>query len=136
MAGQYCYGYYCVSVDEGNRTAVLLALSKLVYDAPDSGASATEWRAALTGPMAALEKPVNVTNAWRLPTPEEVEIITHDLSVVTYGSNGNSPIYFCEEGGVLKWAYCHKDGETFSFYKDVSPFADYILLRPVIDINY
>ena len=135
VAGQYCYGYYCVSVDEGNRTAVLLALSKLVYDAPDSGASATEWRAALTGPMTALEKPVNVTNAWRLPTPEEVEIITQDLSVVTYGSDGYSPVYFCEEGGVLKWGCTHQVGETFNFSTGTQ-FADYFLLRPVIDINY
>ena len=136
MAGQYCYGYYCVSVDEGNRTAVLLALSKLVYDAPDSGASATEWRAALTGPMTALDKPVNVTNAWRLPTPEEVEIITQDLSVVTYGSDDYSPLYFCEEGGVLKWAINHKEGDTYTFQTGTSNFGSRILLRPVIDINY
>lgn len=133
IAGAFCNGYYVVSVDETQRTAVLLAKEKrLEYIAPESGATEAVWRAALTGPMAALDKPINITNDWRLPTLEEVSIFTMDPQAVTISSQGNSKGYFCEDDDDLEWGQNQQD----NFIWNTNGFAAILYLRPVIDINY
>ena len=133
--GEFQNGYYVVSVNTEARTAVLLAKSKLVYNAPASGSDASVWREALTGPMAALDKPTGITNDWRLPTIAEVAIFSKDPQIVTFNSEGLSALYFCTEDDVLKSGWTQKDGDTYTFKKSAS-FASYVNLRPVIDISF
>ena len=56
VAGEFCGDYYVVSVDETHRKAVLLAKEKISYTAPSGNATNAQWKAALTAPMAALER--------------------------------------------------------------------------------
>ena len=134
--GEFQNGYYVVSVNSEARTAVLLAKSKLIYDAPASGSDAATWREALTGPMAALDKPIGITNNWRLPTTDETEVFSKDTQIVTFTDAGYSALYFCEEDGVLKSGWTTKSGDTYTFHKGGSGFHSGILLRPVIDISF
>ena len=137
VAGTFCNGYYVVSVDATQRKAVLLAKQKLVpYTAPEAGSPATDWRAALTAPMASLEKPINITNNWRLPTSAEVAIFSKDTQLVTFSSNGNSKNYFCEDDNTLKWAYTHHTDTSDDLNWGTTDFNGTIRLRPVIDIDY
>jgi hypothetical protein len=137
IAGTFCNGYYVVSVNEAQRQAVLLAKEKLIeYEAPATGAAASEWRAALTAPMTALNKPINITNNWRLPTLEEVGIFSKDTQIVTFSSEGRSKLYFCEDGGVLKRAQTHHTDNSDELNWSTTGFTSTTRLRPVIDIEY
>lgn len=137
IPGTFCNGYYVVSVDETNRTAVLLAKEKLIeYEAPEAGSAPTIWRAALTTPMATLERPINITNNWRLPTSVEVAIFSKDTQLVTFSSTGHSKAYFCEDDGILKWAQTHHTDIEDNLNWNTTGFAASIRLRPVIDIEY
>ena len=82
--------------------------------------------------MAALDKPINITNDWRLPTLEEVSIFTMDPQAVTISSQGNSKGYFCEDDDDLEWGQNQQD----NFIWNTNGFAAILYLRPVIDINY
>lgn len=138
VAGQYCNGYYVVSVDEQAHKAVLLS-EKIAYNAPENQSDATLWRGELEKQMAALEKPAYITSNWRLPTVKEVEIFTKDLNAVSFTEDGYSPVCFCEDGeGNLVWAYTKRENEDYVFNTSgaKTTFASNIRLRPVIDITY
>lgn len=136
VSGQFNNGYYVVSVNQEKHTAVLLAKSKLVYNAPANGSDAATWQEAFTSPMSALEKPVGISNNWRLPTIAETEVFSKDPQIVTFTNAGYSALYFCTEEGALRCGWTTKSGETYTFHKGDSPFNSSILLRPVIDINF
>lgn len=138
VAGTFYNGYYVVSVDVPNRTAVLLAKEKLDYTVPGSNASNVQWKAALVSPMAALEKPTGVTNAWRLPTLAEVDIFARDTQVTYFGeTSGNTPNFYCLDGEErLNWAYMHRDNDVYELHYGYSGFVDRIHLRPVIEVNF
>ncbi len=137
IAGTFCNGYYVVSVDETQRTAVLLAKEKrLEYIAPEEDVPVSAWRAALIGPMAAVEKPINITSDWRLPTLEEVRIFTKDPQAVTFSSQGNSNYHFCDDNGIFKAARSHQTDTGYTLQQGSSGFTSTNILRPVIDINY
>ena len=136
VAQSYYNGYYVVSVDADARTAVLLAKNSMGYTAPSSTTDAAAWQAALTTPMTALAKPTGVSNNWRLPTSTETAILSKDTQIVTFNSSGISAIYFCTIGEDFGWGYTQKSGDTYTFNTGTTPFADYIKLRPVIDITY
>ena len=136
VAGEFNNGYYVVSVNETNSTAVLLAQSKVVYNAPASGSNAAAWLAALTGPMASLDKPIGVTNNWRLPTSAETEVFSKDPQIVTFSNEGYSTLFFCEDDGTLKCGWTTKSGNDYSFHWGDSGFYSGITLRPVIDISF
>lgn len=136
IAGAFCDDYYVVSVDATHRIAVLLAKEKLDYTAPESNKSAN-WLAALTGPMAALEKPDGVNTDWRLPTLAEVGVFSKDAQIVTFGeTSGNTVNFYCLNNNVLEWAYTHKDGDSYELKHGTSGFVARVQLRPVIDIAY
>ena len=138
VAGEYYNDYYVVSVNEQERTAVLLS-EKIPYDAPEDAANAALWQAELETRMAILEKPANTTNNWRLPTIEEVKIFTKDPNAVTFDSTGISAICFCKDAnGNLAWAYTKKEGDDYQFVQSSSTpkFTANLRLRPVIDITY
>ncbi len=136
-AGNFANGYFVVSVDETARRAVLLAKENLSYDAPADGSEASVWRAALTAPMAALAKPVSTSNNWRLPTTEEAAVFTKDTRIIHFDSGNSTPSYYCEDEGVLYWAYMHKtDTGDFQPKKGISGFKSFVRLCPVIEIEY
>lgn len=139
IAGEYCNGYYVVTVDDQKRTAVLLS-EKVSYTPIDDVKDEAAWRAELESRMAVLDKPKNVViNSWRLPTLKEVEIFTKDPNAVTFNDN-ISVVCFCEnEAGKLGWAYSiRKSDGTYDFKKstETSNFTSNVRLRPVIDISY
>lgn len=136
VAGQFCNGYYCVSVNSSAHTAVLLAKSKLSYVAPTGSTNAEDWLAAFTDPMETLDKPTGITNDWRLPTITETAIISKDTQIVTFTDAGMSAIYFCTEDDILKAGWTTKADETYTFHKSANGYNSNILLRPVIDINF
>ena len=138
--GQFYNGYYIVSVNEQAQTAVLLS-EHIPYNAPSDLTEASLWRSEIEARMAALEKPANITNNWRLPTVKEVEIFTKDPNAVTFTEDGYSPVCFCEDDkGNLVWAYTKKDNEngTYTFVPSGSntTYKNNLRLRPVIDITY
>ena len=139
VAGEYCNGYYVVSVNEQARTAVLLS-EKIPYNAPAEGNELNQalWRAALEAEIAELEKPANITGTWRLPTVDEVEIFTKDPLAVTFDSGGISAICFCnDKKGDLIWAYTKKNEDnTYTFNPGTTYLTSGVRLRPVIDITY
>ena len=140
VSGQYYKGYYVISVNEQEQTAVLLS-EHIPYNAPSDLTEASLWRSEIEARMAALEKPANITNNWRLPTVKEVEIFTKDPNAVTFTEDGYSPVCFCEDDkGNLVWAYTKKDNEngTYTFVPSGSntTYKNNLRLRPVIDITY
>jgi hypothetical protein len=139
VAGTMCYGYYVVSVDETNHTAVLLNNGTVPYTAPSAGseAPASEWLAAFIEPMATLDRPIGITEGyWRLPTLEEVGIFSKDTQVATISSKGTSGSYFCLDGETLKWAYSKQTDNGFELKSGTAGMSSIVHLRPVIDINY
>lgn len=139
VAGQYCNGYYVVSVNENARTAVLLS-EFVLYDVPATPNDVPAWKAELEKQMAALKKPTNITGSWRLPTIDEVEIFTKDPNAVTFSEEGISAICFCEKENQLFWAYSlKKEDGSYEFNAPKSApteFTNIVRLRPVIDITY
>jgi len=135
VAGELCNGYYVVSVNATARTAVLLAKQKLTYEVPATGSAESVWLEALAAPMAALALPENIQGSWRLPTLDEAAVFTQGTNDISFDSSGNSPSYFCLDGGVLKWAYT-KQTDSGNVLKSGTNYNGNVLLRPVIDINY
>ena len=85
VAGQMHDGYYVISVNEANRTAILLAKTHISYKAPgEKAADAPEadWIASFVAPMASLEKPFAAIGDWRLPTFAECSYFTADATQV------------------------------------------------------
>lgn len=138
VAGTLAYGYYVVSVDADNRTAVLLNKSTVNYTAPAAGSDATqaEWIAAVTAPLSSVERPIGINEgSWRLPTLEEVGIFSKDTNLLTY-TNGTSASYFCMDGETLKWAYSKQTDTGFELKSGTAKMSSIVNLRPVIEINY
>lgn len=136
VAQSYFNGYYVVSVDATAHSAVLLAKSSLAYAAPSSTTDAEAWQTATVAPMAALAKPFGVSTNWRLPTHDEIEVVSKDTQIVTFTSGGISAIYFCTISNDFGWGYTQKSGDTYTFNTGTAEFGSQIKLRPVIDINY
>lgn len=136
LAGEFYKGYYVVTVNEVNHTAVLLSISVVAYDAPISGGATSDmWKQSFVVPMAALEKPENAIGSWRLPTLAEAELITKDPRAVTINEVASITI-FCLDGDVLKWAEHKNVDGTYIFRNGTTSFNSGVYLKPVIDINY
>lgn len=134
VARQKCNGYYVVSVNESARTAVLWAKKRLEYTEPASSTDSPEWRSALNAAMSALPKPVGVEGTWRLPTLAELSIFCSDENMVIFSNEGNSPLYLCLDGDVLKYGYVKRVSDTFQTHSGTNLGGEW--LRPVIDIHY
>ena len=134
VARQKCNGYYVVSVNESARTAVLWAKKRVEYTAPASSTDSPEWRSALNAAMSALAKPAGVEGTWRLPTLAELSICCSDENMVSYSSEGYSPLYLCLDGDVLKWGYVKHISDTYQTKSGTDLGGEW--LRPVIDIHY
>lgn len=143
VAKEFCNGYYVVTVDEANHTAVLLSQKNIPYVAPANESSSEAWKQTLAASLAAWDKPegANCGN-WRIPTIAEAELITQDPRAVTIDTS-TSPFtsisIFCLNGNVLNWAESRtEDNIEYTFHSGsggITSSAN-IYLRGVIDITY
>lgn len=124
VVGQTYKGCYVVSVDETNRTAVLLAntlKNNIVNESQMANA------------LISYPKPEGVTNSWRVPTLSECNLFFADIN--TPGIEKGQ--YYCMNDGTLSRVKVDK-GTDSNFVKEVisSDYVSTVYLRPVIDITY
>lgn len=142
VQGNFCNGYYVVTVNDNQRTAVLFSPARVAYDSPADESSPEAWKQAFIAPMEALNKPINANcGNWRLPTVDEAKLILQDPNAIgfTDGPPFHSATIFCLDGDVLNWAEVLTDDyKTYTFNKGATGFTSslYLYLRPVIDITY
>lgn len=135
-AGGTYLGYYVVSVNSSDRTAVLLR--KTQEDGIGSAEEMAERAAAINKP----EGDGITCGEWRLPTVEECRIFLEDDNV-NHKIYGASYYYYCLDGDKLKRMSAWKSstgvititgplpsGNTAAGYNDETYY------RPVIDISY
>ena len=137
VAGQMHDGYYVISVNETNRTAILLAKTHISYTAPgEKAADAPEadWIASFVAPMASLEKPFAAIGDWRLPTFAECSYFTADATQVRVKNDASSAYLFMNDDG-LRWGQTVFKDEGNEF-KSGSGYNSSIYLRPVIEVSY
>lgn len=133
VAGSTYLGYYVISVNSANHTAVLL--SKTQVDGITSALSMEE-------KASQIEKPDGVNSGeWRLPTVEECRTILEDNNVegIFYNSEKH---YYCIDGDKLKRLYAIKASSgVITVYgpepqNSSSNYVGVHYYRPVIDITY
>ena len=137
VAGQMHDGYYVISVNEANRTAILLAKTHISYTAPgEKAADAPEadWIASFVAPMASLEKPFAAIGDWRLPTFAECSYFTADATQVRVRNGASSAYLFMNDDG-LRWGQTVFKDEGNEF-KSGGGYNSTIYLRPVIEVSY
>jgi hypothetical protein len=127
VVGSTYQGYYVVSVNTTNNTAVLL--SKTQENNFDEAAAVN---AALSSWLA----PEDVSGTWRLPTNAEMTTLLNDRHVISL-ENGKSISYYYKDGNEISRVELNKD------YKGDYSIKDYknsinpnTWLRPVIEITY
>lgn len=124
--GELYNGYYVVSVDPANHTAVLLSKSNI------SGAKDNTYQTTLSN----IPKPQEATGNWRIPTVTECQSFLSDPSTPGIFA-ANKEYYICYVEETLNRCQAEKSSDgTVSFTLKVSGFTDYIYLRPVINISY
>ena len=137
VAGQMHDGYYVISVNEANRTAIVLAKTHISYTAPgEKAADAPEadWIASFVAPMASLEKPFAAIGDWRLPTFAECSYFTADATQVRVRNGASSAYLFMNDDGLCWGQTVFKDeGNEF---KSGGGYNSTIYLRPVIEVSY
>ena len=137
VAGQMHDGYYVISVNEANKTAILLAKTHISYTAPgEKAADAPEadWIASFVAPMASLEKPFAAIGDWRLPTFAECSYFTADATQVRVRNGASSAYLFMNDDG-LRWGQTVFKDEGNEF-KSGGGYNSTIYLRPVIEVSY
>ena len=124
--GELYNGYYVVSVDPANHTAVLLSKSNI------SGAKDNTYQTTLSN----IPKPQEAIGNWRIPTVTECQSFLSDPSTPGIFA-ANKEYYICYVEETLNRCQAEKSSDgTVSFTLKVSGFTDYIYLRPVINISY
>ena len=137
VAGQMHDGYYVISVNEANKTAIVLAKTHISYTAPgEKAADAPEadWIASFVAPMASLEKPFAAIGDWRLPTFAECSYFTADATQVRVMNGASSAYLFMNDDG-LRWGQTTFKDEGNEF-KSGGGYNSTIYLRPVIEVSY
>ena len=137
VAGQMHDGYYVISVNEANRTAILLAKTHISYTAPgEKAADAPEadWIASFVAPLASLEKPFAAIGDWRLPTVAECSYFTADATQVRVRNGASSAYLFMNDDG-LRWGQTTFKDEGNEFNSGGGYNSSHYL-RPVIEVSY
>ena len=137
VAGQMHDGYYVISVNEANRTAIVLAKTHISYTAPgEKAADAPEadWIASFVAPMASLEKPFAAIGDWRLPTFAECSYFTADATQVRVRNGASSAYLFMNDDG-LRWGQTVFKDEGNEFNSGGGYNSSHYL-RPVIEVSY
>lgn len=133
VAGKSFNGNYVISVDETNRTA-LVRSANIEYVAPAANSSKSDWLSALNTAMAAVTKPANAVDNWRIPTYEEASVFVTDPSLYNAGTD-TTPAYFCLNGNALKWIQTQQLNTT-PVVNTGDTFVSTIKFRAVITITY
>ena len=121
--GQIYDGYYVVSVDEANNTAVLLSNNQ------KKGVTQAEYQNYLSS----ISKPQGATGNWRIPTVSECQVFLSDPTT----PNVINDFHFCYNGEALSRIKAETSSEgtvTYSIFS--TGFNNMIYLRPVIEISY
>ena len=137
VAGQMHDGYYVISVNEANKTAIVLAKTHISYTAPGAEAAdapEADWIASFVTPMASLEKPFAAIGDWRLPTFAECSYFTADATQVRVKNGASSAYLFINDDG-LRWGQTTFKNEGNEF-KSGSGYNSSHYLRPVIEVSY
>ena len=137
VAGQMHDGYYVISVNEANRTAILLAKTHISYTAPGEKAAdapVADWIASFVTPMASLEKPFAAIGDWRLPTFAECSYFTADATQVRVRNGASSAYLFMNDDG-LRWGQTTFKDEGNEFNSGGGYNSSHYL-RPVIEVSY
>lgn len=131
VAGGTFLGYYVVSVNSSDRTAVLLRPTQ------ENNIITAEMMAEKA---AAIPKPEGEgisCGDWRLPTVEECRIFLEDGNVnnIIYGSDR---YYYCLDGSRRKIMSATNIEGVITIYgpKDCNSYPEDVYFRPVIDITY
>ena len=132
VVGKSFNGNYVISVDETNRTALVRSANNIEYVAPAANSSKNDWLSALNAAMAAVTKPANAVDNWRIPTYEEASVFVTDPSL--YNADYSSA-YFCLNGNALKWIQAQYLNTT-PVVNTGDTFVSTIKFRAVITITY
>lgn len=127
VAGGTYLGYYVVSVNTSDKTAVLLSKTQVknYEEASAVNAALNSWPA-----------PEDVSGTWRLPTNAEMTAFLNDRNVVSL-EKGDKLSYYYKDGNSISTIELNMNyTEDYSIkdYKD--SFNINTWLRPVIDITY
>ena len=123
IAGQIYNDYYVVSVDETNRTAVLLSNSQR------KEVKESEYQNILSN----IPKPQGATGNWRIPSVSECQTFLADPTT----PNVIKDFHFCYNEGNLSRIKADTSSEgPVTFTIKETGFTDTVYLRPVIDISY
>jgi hypothetical protein len=106
------------------------------YAAPAKGEKDSGWLAALNTALAATAKPSGITNSWRLPTLDEATCFTTGSQAAFVEGKGMTKSFYATKDGTLYWTYGSESTEGKEQHFGTTEFADFVLLRPVIDIKY
>ena len=124
--GELYNGYYVVSVDPANHTAVLLS-NKFRKDLTQSTYQTY---------MSGIPKPQDSTGDWRIPTDLECKSFLSNPATPGIFSD-SSENYFCYVEENLNWCHAVKSSDgTITFTLTPSGILGTVYLRPVIDISY
>ena len=135
VAGGTYLGYYVVSVNSSDRTAVLLR--KTQEDGIGSAEEMAERAAAINKP----EGDGITCGEWRLPTVEECRIFLEDDNV-NQKIYGSTYYYYCLDGDKLKRMSATNISGNITIYgpypsgNSAAGYDDGTYYRPVIDITY
>lgn len=138
VAGQQYKGCFIVSVNETNRTAVLLSPDEELCK-PDDGKDPTNWRTFIEAKLDLWPSISGVSGDWRLPYNDEVDAFALDSDFMEgVASTKWKALYFLD-GTTLKVAKYIKKA-TGNIEKEIitetNSFSQLFYIRPVIDIVY
>lgn len=128
-------GYYVVSVNADQKTAVLLAKNDVNYTGNNNNTQ-EQWLVVLNTAMSTLAKPSGASeeSQWRIPTFAECSVFLVDESVTTY-TGIHSPMFFGWNDDTLVRVFADKKDNGYDI-SNVASLYNGIILRPVIDITY
>ena len=134
VQGSTYLGCYVVSVDQDNKTAVLLSPTKHGnYSLNENNQSQS--KQILEEALDSWPSVSGVNGVWRIPTLAEAQVFLADVAAT---GNVNYELgFFCYEGTVLKKLKVKTTDGVNSVTGPYTDFAtDWDYLRPVIDITY
>lgn len=134
VQGSTYLGCYVVSVDQDNKTAVLLSPTKQGKYSVDPDNQALS-KQILEEALDSWPSVSGVSGVWRIPTLAEAQVFLADVAAT--GTINSTQGFFCYEGTVLKKLFVQTVSGVNSVtgpFTNIAKDTDY--LRPVIDVEY
>jgi uncharacterized protein YkuJ len=126
VVGSTYQGYYVVSVNTTNNTAVLLSKTQ-VDGFTDEGA--------VNAALSTWTAPEDVSGTWRFGTMEEMTAFLNDRNVNNL-EKGERISYYCKDENTIKWVELFFDNAGTYHINNQQRYTSQTWLRPVIDITY